>query len=84
VPVVTLATNHLRGNFTAAMYRAMGSTELVADSPEHYVQIATSLANDVDRRREVEHIILSKNSVLFENPAGVNELAEFLVSASAR
>jgi predicted O-linked N-acetylglucosamine transferase (SPINDLY family) len=84
VPVVTLATNYLRGNFTAAMYRAMGWAELVADSPEQYVQIATSLANDRDRRREVEQMILSKNSVLFENSAGVDELAKFLLSVCAK
>ena len=84
VPVVTLETNHLRGNFTAAMYRAMGWTDLVAQTPERYIEIATRLAKDPERRREVEQSILAKNSVLFENPAGVNELADFLVNVSTK
>jgi predicted O-linked N-acetylglucosamine transferase (SPINDLY family) len=84
VPVVTMATNHLRGNFTAAMYRAMGWTDLIAATPEHYVDLATQLANDPDRRRAAEETILAKNSVLFENAAGVTELAETLERLAKR
>ena len=48
--------------------------------PKQYVEIATRLANDRDRRSEVEETILAKNWVLFENSAGVNELADFIAS----
>ena len=34
--------------------------------------------------REAEETILAKNSVLFENPAGVSELADFIASEVRR
>ena len=82
VPVVTMTTPYLRGNFTAGMYRWMGWTDLIAQTPEQYVEIALRLANDKDQRRQTEETILAKNAVLFENPAGVTELADFIAGVA--
>ena len=82
-PVVTMPTPYLRGNFTHAMYRAMGIDACVANSPEQYVEIALRLANDPAWREEVQQSILAKNQVLFENPAGVDELADFISGVTA-
>jgi predicted O-linked N-acetylglucosamine transferase (SPINDLY family) len=78
VPVVTMMTSHLRGNFTAAMYRAMGVEDCIAATREEYVELATRLANDPAAREGVSRKLLDANSALFESMAGVNELADFL------
>jgi predicted O-linked N-acetylglucosamine transferase (SPINDLY family) len=66
------------------MYRAMEIDDCVAASPEHYVEIALRLANDPAWRAEVRRKILERNHVLFENMAGVNELADFISSVAQR
>src|SRR5439155_5194647 len=78
VPVVTMPTQFLRGRFTHAMYRAMGMMDCVAENVTEYVEIAVKLANDLTWRKDVNQRILDTNGVLFENSAGVTELAEFL------
>ena len=82
-PVVTMPTPYLRGRFTDAMYRAMEMDECVATTPEEYVEIALRLANDPAWRDEVRRSILARNHVLFENVAGVKELA-YVISSVAR
>jgi predicted O-linked N-acetylglucosamine transferase (SPINDLY family) len=82
VPVVTMPTPYLRGRFTHAMYRAMEIDDCIAATPEQYVEIALRLANDPAWREEVRRKILERNHVLFENMAGVNDLADFISSVA--
>jgi len=82
VPVVTMPTKYLRGNFTAALYRVMGVEECIAKSPEEYVEICLGLANDKDWRDKVVAYIETNSPKLFEDMRGVNELAEFLSRSS--
>ncbi len=81
VPVVTMPTNYLRGNFTAALYRVMGVEECVAKSPEEYVEMCLRLANDKEWRAKVVADIETNSHKLFEDMRGVHELAEFLIAA---
>jgi predicted O-linked N-acetylglucosamine transferase (SPINDLY family) len=78
--VVTMPTPHLRGRFTHAMYRAMGVMDCVAATPGEYVEICLRLANDPAWREAVRDRILASNHVLYENEAGVGELAGWLES----
>ena len=66
------------------MYRAMELDDCVAATPEQYVEIALRLANDPAWRDEVRRKILERNHVLFENIAGVNDLADFISTAVRR
>jgi predicted O-linked N-acetylglucosamine transferase (SPINDLY family) len=84
VPVVTMPTPHLRGRFTHGMYRATGIDDCVAATPERYVEIALRLANDPAWREQIGARIRERNHVLFENIAGVNELAEWLGDITSR
>ena len=83
-PVVTMPMPYLRGRFTHAMYRAMEIDDCVAATPEQYVEIALRLAGDPAWRDEIRRKILERNHVLFENMAGVNELADFISSVARR
>jgi predicted O-linked N-acetylglucosamine transferase (SPINDLY family) len=49
VPVVTLYGNRYAGRMAASALTALDLTELIARSPEEYVDIATRWASDVDR-----------------------------------
>jgi predicted O-linked N-acetylglucosamine transferase (SPINDLY family) len=49
VPVVTLAGNSAASRGTATLLHTLGLDQMVADSPDAYVRIATELASDLDR-----------------------------------
>ncbi|MEL6521179.1 MAG: Stf0 family sulfotransferase [Pseudomonadota bacterium] len=74
VPVVTLAGKALRQLTGAAWVRAYGLDELVATTPDEYIQIATELAHDVDRRKALSKIC--RRSTAMDPPAH-NDSAAF-------
>jgi predicted O-linked N-acetylglucosamine transferase (SPINDLY family) len=49
VPVVTLRGDHFVSRLGASLLTGLGARELIADSRQQYVEIATTLANDVPR-----------------------------------
>lgn len=49
VPVITLAGPEARGRATASVLRAIGLPELIADTAETYVRIASELAGNLSR-----------------------------------
>ena len=83
-PVVTLPGDFYRGRMTYGRYRQMGLSECIAKDADDYVDIAVRLGTDPDWRREVEARIAAASPVLYENPAGVRELEEFLLTAAAK
>ena len=67
VPVVTLRGRLQRERHTYGMYRAMGFMDLVAGTPEQYVQLALRVAADAAYRRQCSARIVESATVLFEN-----------------
>ncbi len=53
VPVVTLSGSTLLGRGGKSILSNVGLPELIANTPEQYVEIAASLANDLPRRNEL-------------------------------
>ena len=51
VPVVTLKSDRFSGRYGASLLVVAGCAELVADSPEEYVELAAALAEAPDRLR---------------------------------
>ncbi len=80
VPVVTLPSNMLRGRLAFKMYQTMNMPDCIATTPDHYVKLATRLATDRAHRQAIREKILATNHTLFENPTGINQLAEFWLS----
>jgi len=72
VPVVTLLGNRFSARYGASLVRAHGCAELVADSREHYVEIAAGLANDRDRLADYR---LRLRDII--SRAGFNDSAQF-------
>lgn len=61
-PVVTLPGNYMRGRHSCAMLELIGVPELIATSPEHYIELAARLATDNDfRTRMVSRIEQGKH-----------------------
>jgi predicted O-linked N-acetylglucosamine transferase (SPINDLY family) len=57
VPVVTLAGNTILGRAGLSQLTNLGLTELIARTPQEYVQIAAKLANDLPRLAELRRTL---------------------------
>ncbi len=80
-PVVTLPGELMRSRITQALFSKAGLADLVAESAEDYVERAVRLASDPGHRREVSARIAAQCAVLYEDPAEVRDLEDFLDSA---
>jgi predicted O-linked N-acetylglucosamine transferase (SPINDLY family) len=83
LPIVTLPGELMRGRQSLAMLRALGLEELVARDRDDYARIATGLAGDPARRRDVVARMAARAGELFDQQAPLEALAEFLESAAA-
>jgi len=64
VPVVTLAGDHHRSRVGASILRRIGLDDLVAASPDAFVEAATLLAHDKDRRHELRQSLRDRMAPL--------------------
>ena len=83
-PIVTLPGRFNIGRYTLACYRKMGLPDLIADSPEHYVELAVRVATDEDFRHDVRARIAERSDVLFDDREAVAEHVRFLREAVRR
>ena len=77
-PLVTLRGTHFRGRVAVGFYAAMGVSDCIASDAEEYVDLAIRFGMDEVLRNEVKSRILARCGVLFDNAAGIRELASFL------
>jgi predicted O-linked N-acetylglucosamine transferase (SPINDLY family) len=82
LPVVTLATDFLRGRMASSFYKHMEIYDCIANSVLEYVEIAVRLALDAKHRLAVSQTILDRNHLLFENMEVVHEWGNFLWMAT--
>jgi hypothetical protein len=80
-PVVTLPQAFQRGRHVLGMYRRMGWMDLVADSPERYVELALRLALDPGFRAGAVAQIEARRSLLFEDRSVVRQFEDFYAMA---
>ena len=71
----------MRGRVTAGMYRAMGSTDCMAENIEDYIEIALKLGLDERYRIEISERLRNSNEILFNDPNVVAEFENFFKSA---
>ena len=83
LPLVTLPGRYNAGRYARACYLRMGLMDLVAATPEQYVEIAVRLGTDPDFRREIRARIARSSPILFENPVVVREHERFFERAIA-
>jgi CRISPR-associated protein Csy1 len=78
LPVVTMPGALMRGRQSAAMLRAVGVPELVAQDADEYVETAVRLGRSRDERRAVSERIVRGREALFERGEPVRALEAFL------
>lgn len=57
VPVVTLRGDRFGSRYGASLVTAAGCADLVAETPERYVEVAATLAADLPRRRKLRQAL---------------------------
>jgi protein O-GlcNAc transferase len=80
-PIVTLPGELNVGRYTQACYRRMGFTDLIATSPNEYVQKAIRVASDADYRQHVRQTLAERTPILFEDFEAVREHERFFWEA---
>lgn len=66
LPIVTLPGRFMRGRQTRAMLESAGVPELVARNPDHYVELAIRLANDMGYREDIRHALHGGRHRIFD------------------
>lgn len=80
-PVVTLPTSFHRGRYTATAYRQMGFEDLIAQSLDNYVEVATRLTTDQTFYQTIQQKIGNTKDQFFEDQEAVVELENFILSS---
>ncbi len=84
LPLVTLPGASMRSRQSAAMLRACGCEELIADSAEAYVDRALRVANDADHARELRQRLLDPAATLFDDREALDALVDTLERLRSR
>jgi protein O-GlcNAc transferase len=83
LPIVSREGRFLRGRFASGILQRMGLSELVAGSEEDYVALAVRLVQDLEYRERVRTRLAASRQILFEEPAPIRALEDFLLGAAA-
>ena len=84
LPIVTLDGRYMRGRLGSGILKRMGLTELVAQSEQEYIDLAVKLARDAGYRRHIRDRIAAGRHALFDDPAPIRGLEDFLVKVTRR
>ncbi len=80
-PVVTMPTALARGRLCSAIYKHIGVTDCIAETPDDYVDLAIRLATKPSFRKKIVEKILKNNDRLFENEKAISEWERFFLEA---
>jgi protein O-GlcNAc transferase len=80
-PIVTWPQDLMRGRVTAAFYKQMGVTDLIATDAVTYLELALQLARDADLKQRMQADIQANAHKLFERLEAVRELEGFFLAA---
>ncbi len=75
-PVVTLPGTWQRARYTLAVYQQMNILDCIAESADHYIELALRLTAEPEWRRELSRRIVNASPVLFNQQSPAAELAD--------
>jgi protein O-GlcNAc transferase len=84
LPIVTMPGTLMRSRQTAGMYALMGIQGLTVDSADDYVATAVRLLREPAFRAEKAAEIISRRSVIFDDPTPVRALSQVLLERAQR
>jgi len=67
IPYVTLQGEFQRGRAGTMLYQQMGVTDLIAESPAHFVELALKLAQDKPFHQRMVEAIRAKSDCIFDD-----------------
>ena len=82
LPIITLPSAFMRGRVTLGCYRQLGLTDCIAGTRDEYVDLAVRFGRDAVLRAQFRERLLGAGNRLFNNNAGVDDLASFLECAA--
>lgn len=80
-PIVTLPGNFMRGRHTSAFLKMMDMQEWIADSKDHFIEMAVRLGRDESLRKSASDRIRRRKERLYRDKLPVRALEEFLTRA---
>lgn len=81
LPIVCREGRFLRGRLASAILKKLGLPELVMQTEEGYVELAVRLASDREYRQSVRERMERARAGLYDDPAPIRALEEFLLQA---
>jgi protein O-GlcNAc transferase len=82
LPVLTMAGDLMRGRHSAAILTMLGMPELIAATPEAYVEAAVRLGHDAEARQALRARVARDKHRLYGDQAAVDGLARYLEDAA--
>jgi predicted O-linked N-acetylglucosamine transferase (SPINDLY family) len=79
LPVIAYEGRFLRGRLASGLLRLMGLSDLIARTPDQYIELATRIARDERGRHGVQERLRASRGALFRDHAAVDALSELLV-----
>jgi predicted O-linked N-acetylglucosamine transferase (SPINDLY family) len=83
LPFLAYEGDFMRGRLASGIMRQLNLPELVATSPEDFVQKAIDLARDASRREELRAAIVQRRDRLFRDLGSVRAFEQELIAAAA-
>ena len=80
-PIATWPQDFMRGRVTAAFYKQMGLSDMIATDAESYLELALRLAQDADFKCRMQTDIKANAHKLYENHETVREMEKFFIAA---
>lgn len=77
IPMVTWPSEFLRGRACYGLYKQMDMLDCIANSQEHYVELAVKIATSPELRDQLSQTIATKNHVLFNDNQGIETFKDF-------
>lgn len=84
LPIVTREGRFLRGRLASGILKRLGLQELVVPTEEAYIELAVKLVEDSRYSETVSARMEAGRAALYEDPAPVRALEQFLARASGR
>ena len=78
LPLVTLPGRFMRGRQSAGMLKLAGCEELIARDQDRYVELVRRVATDAAWRDQLAQRLTAGRSRIFDDPAPIAALADFL------
>ena len=79
VPVITLPSQFLSGNFTTGLYKKMGITDCIVNTEKEYYQKAIQVSNNIKLRNKIVRDIENNKMKIFLEKESVEEWKSFLL-----